>query len=291
MKLILSRKGFDSSSGGMPSAIFPDNTIITFPIPDNNSSIRYGDIATPKGNLGNLVSSLSKGRIAPGQGAHLDPDVIRSSLPRTRGWKPLFGQSGQAQSHLRNNKVGPGDVFLFFGLFRRVESINGVFTWAKDTKPCHVIWGWMQVEKAIPLGQTQPSAMKWAHYHPHWHRENDSNNTLYTGTRQLHWNNESTSLPGTGVFTHYSNALQLTAPNAPGVSLWHVPSWLYPSKNRNPLTYHSDPKRWKKRKHLTELTAVARGQEFVLDCQQYPEAMPWVMNLIQHHRNPIKTKS
>src|ERR1035441_4619606 len=31
MKLILSRKGFDSSAGGKPSPIFPDGTMISLP--------------------------------------------------------------------------------------------------------------------------------------------------------------------------------------------------------------------------------------------------------------------
>ena len=37
------------------------------------------------------------------------------------GWQPLFGQDSAAETHLRNQGVGTGDIFLFFGLFRRVE--------------------------------------------------------------------------------------------------------------------------------------------------------------------------
>jgi len=33
MKFILSRKGFDSKSGGYPSPIFPDGSLISLPIP------------------------------------------------------------------------------------------------------------------------------------------------------------------------------------------------------------------------------------------------------------------
>jgi len=45
------------------------------------------------------------------------PALSHSSLPREPGWRPLFGQSGAAQGHLRNQHVNIGDVFLFFGLF------------------------------------------------------------------------------------------------------------------------------------------------------------------------------
>ena len=33
MKVILSRKGFDSQYGGMPSPILPDGTLLSLPIP------------------------------------------------------------------------------------------------------------------------------------------------------------------------------------------------------------------------------------------------------------------
>jgi len=54
-------------------------------------------------------------------GAHLDPDLDAASRRREPGWRPLLGQHGAAQSHLCNESVGPGDLFLFFGLFRRTE--------------------------------------------------------------------------------------------------------------------------------------------------------------------------
>ena len=40
MKLILSRKGFDSGAGGCASAITPDGTLLSLPIPDKLSPIR-----------------------------------------------------------------------------------------------------------------------------------------------------------------------------------------------------------------------------------------------------------
>ena len=40
MKIIFSRKGFDSSYGGYPSIILPDNKMISFPIPEANPKIK-----------------------------------------------------------------------------------------------------------------------------------------------------------------------------------------------------------------------------------------------------------
>lgn len=106
MKLILSRKGFDSGAGGVPSPILPDGRLLALPIPDAASTIRYGDIAIDDDSLDSLVTPLTRGRIRADDGAHLDPDLIAGMLPRAPGWRPLFGQSGQAQGHLRNQ--GPG---------------------------------------------------------------------------------------------------------------------------------------------------------------------------------------
>ena len=43
MKVILSRKGFDSSNGGCPSPIMPDGTLLSMPIPSNDE-IGYDEL-------------------------------------------------------------------------------------------------------------------------------------------------------------------------------------------------------------------------------------------------------
>ena len=52
MKIILSRKGFDSANGGIVSPIFEDGTMISFPIPsgdtDTYDSLYYNGFHTPK---------------------------------------------------------------------------------------------------------------------------------------------------------------------------------------------------------------------------------------------------
>lgn len=282
MKLILSRKGFDSSAGGVPSPIFPDGRMVSLPIPDKQSVIPYEDISYDGESLGSLVDQLTGGRIPQHYCAHIDPDLVHDCLSRLPGWRPIFGQTGQAQSHLRNNGVGPGDLFLFFGLFRRIEGQKGAYSWSAETRPCHVIWGWLQVAEVLLSGSLNLPAYQWAEYHPHFHRGCDPNNAVYLSCSHLQAEDIiRDSLPGAGIFPWFAKSLQLTAPYAEKTTTWELPAWFHPGGNRKPLTYHADLQRWQRHDDRTELKAVARGQEFVLNCDDYPEAFGWACDLLQ----------
>ena len=52
MKIIFSRKGFDSVSGRVPSPILPDGRLLSLPIPDKGSSIRYDDLLAYRSMMG-----------------------------------------------------------------------------------------------------------------------------------------------------------------------------------------------------------------------------------------------
>lgn len=283
MRIIFSRKGFDSSSGGKPSPILPDGRMVSFPIPDRKSPTRYCDIYWQEYNLGSLVSDLTDGRIPVSHYAHLDPDINRDSLSRHPEWRPIFGQTGAAQGHLKKNNVQPGDVFLFFGLFRNVQISAGKFVWDTTTQLRHIFWGWLQIEKVIAIDSCKPSDYQWAEYHPHFHRNSDRNNTLYIASRYL-------SLPGlsllkqsgSGVFQKYSERLALTGPTAKSQSQWELPKWFYPRDGKYPLTYHSNLTRWQRTKRGTRLNSVARGQEFILDTKGFPEAVNWLKRFIKN---------
>lgn len=71
MKLILSRKGFDSSAGKAPSPIFPDGGMLSLPIPDKHSAIAYDDVSWQGERIGSLVESLTQGRVKRSFKAHL----------------------------------------------------------------------------------------------------------------------------------------------------------------------------------------------------------------------------
>ncbi len=282
MKLILSRKGFDSGAGKVPSPIYPDGIMLSLPIPDKHSKITYQDIMGLDGKpIGDLVEKLTKGKIPSHYKAHLDPDLRKESLKRKKGWRPIFGQTGGAQGHLEKHNIGPGDLFLFFGRFRRLKHIDGELQYKSDAKILHVIFGWLQVGKVIPVKNIEQVQLKWASYHPHLVRKMSANNTLYVASSHLNIPNlPQLNCAGAGTFTKILPELQLTAPNSKDCSLWKLPKWFFPSNRKSSLSFHRKKTIWNKNKDCVYLQTVGRGQEFILDCQDYPEALKWIGHLI-----------
>jgi hypothetical protein len=205
MKIVFSRKGFDSASGGVPSPII-DGRPISLPIPtQRRSETTYGGLG-----LGDIVAKVSKGRLSADSLCHNDPMF--------EGGRCAFGQTGAAQAHLANNGVKEGDVFLFFGLF---SELGG-----NDRH--HRIFGYLLVEELISLDSTpgigdQPQG--FSARHPHTIGEWNPNNSLYVGS-------------GT-VSNRADDALRLSRPNGV-VSRWRVPPWL----RATGLTYHRRNDRW-----------------------------------------------
>ena len=116
MKIILSRKGFDSANGGMPSLIMPNGDTVSMPIPSDDriayKELKYGQM-TYWSILKGLKPNFREAK------CHVDPDFDPRRLAcRPKGWKPAFGQIGASSSYLINT-VGlkPGDLFLFFWKF------------------------------------------------------------------------------------------------------------------------------------------------------------------------------
>lgn len=291
MRLIFSRKGFDSSSDGKPSPILPDGRMVSLPIPDPQSPIRYGDIRWHEYDMGALVSDLTNGRISASHGAHLDPDINRESLSRHAKWRPIFGQTGAAQGHLRKRGVRGGDIFLFFGLFRHIMSSEGKLVWDTRSPLRHVIWGWLQIDKILQIDGCCTSAYQWARYHPHFHRPSDANNTLYIAHRALTIPGLSLEgVEGAGVFPRFTERLALTAPDVATPSQWALPPWFYPRDGYYPLTYHADLARWQRTANGTRLNAVARGQEFILDTKDFPEAVAWLRALLHHPSHSTRSE-
>ena len=280
MRLILSRKGFDSAAGGCPSPVFPDNTFYSLPIPDNRSRVTYGELHHGRFNIGDVVTDLTGGGCGSDTGAHLDPDIHRTAYPRRQGWRPIFGQTGAAQGHLRRQQVQAGDIFLFFGLFRRVENTVNGWRFIKSAPPCHALWGWLQISSIITVDKLRGEELRWARYHPHFHLGADAGNTLYVNTDRLRLGTQQLDVPGAGVFPRFEQRQLLTAPQAKSPSCWRLPSCFLPGKNTPPLSYHGRPERWRRGKGCCYLNSVARGQEFVLDTGHYPRVVDWLRALL-----------
>lgn len=273
-RLILSRKGFDSASGGCPNPVFADGSVLALPIPDAESSITYGEISHQGQSLGGLVEDLTGGRVRRSDGAHLDPDLIPGAYPRNRDWRPLFGQHGSAQGHLARQGVGAGDLFLFFALFRQVERSDGRWRFVPGSRPYHGLWGWLQVAEVVPLVETRHVPF-WMAYHPHCHGQRGAQNTLYVARDRLTLPGQSVAAEGGGVFPRPAKAHRLSCPEGRGVTDWLLPDAFYPCPGRTPLSYHHNPDRWQLLPGgLCSLRSAARGQEFVLSLKDYPDVLP-----------------
>ena len=281
-KLVLSRKGFDSAAGGCPSPIFPDGTMYSLPIPGGagRSPVRYRDLHHGETNIGQVVKNLTKGRWAGRDLPHLDPDVRPDAILRRDGWRGLFGQAGAAETHLARQGVGVGDLFLMFGLFRRVEETSTGWTFIPGAPHQHILWGWLQVEQVCSVDEIRNDPkFHWAHYHDHFGWSGDPVNTLYVARKRLNLG-KADSAPGAGVFPKLDDRLILTEPGGP-VSRWRLPRWFFPDGNKTPLTYHPDPARWRRDDEHAYLKSVGRGQEFVLHLGEYPEATGWLAGLVR----------
>jgi hypothetical protein len=291
MKIILSRKGFDSSYGGVASPILPDGTLLSLPIPVDQSPMTYGDLRWNGSALGPIVEDLTHRRntrttaahprkpITRNTPAHLDPDLDPRIYPRQPGWRPLFGQDSAAQSHLAGQGVGIDDLFLFFGWFRQTEQVEGHYRFVVGAPNLHVIYGWLQIGEIWHVGDSNRTIPPWALYHPHVHDASSPHNTIYVASETLQLEGRPLGLPGAGVLPRYNPALCLTAPGGLRTR-WRLPRWCSPRNDCVPFTYNGAMSRWQLQDDHVLLQSAYRGQEFVLDTEQYPEAVQWVRDLL-----------
>jgi hypothetical protein len=302
MKIILSRKGFDSTSGGVPSPIFEDGTMLSLPIP-RKSDISYGGLKNPFNDgkfptLGELVEQLTSYRMSEHSRAHLDPDLNFPMIERSAGWRGIFGQNGIAQRTLKN--VQQGDLFLFFGLFQKVlrNRENVRYEYDRNQPQMHVIHGWLKVGETYRIPEDMERIPAWAKYHPHvtFRDIEESPNVIYVAAEKLASDSQA---PGWGVFREFGEELRLTHPercydkrgklkHLP--SRWRLPAWFYdPQRSPQPLTQFGNCRFWSdlSENFVTLETSKARtGQECVLDCKDYEHAAEWAKNKIESFHCP-----
>lgn len=211
MKIILSRKGFDSANGGIVSPIMEDGTLVSFPIPSNDMDT-FDDLMYGKEPYTKILEDL---KYKGGPNCHIDPDL---SLDRRRnlidGWCPIFGQINSSAAYLTGRvKVEAGDLFLFFGNYHKVKFIDGKYQYIKRTgdfysdNDLQLIWGYMQVGKII----TDPEEQIKYNWHPHsnWDRTKNHTNVMFVAREKLSFNENQ---PGAGVLKYRGDRV-LTAEN------------------------------------------------------------------------------
>ena len=273
LRLIFSRKGVDSAAGKCASALVGDRPV-SIPIPTREPSpSTYGMLNS---ELASLARDLSNGQLHSERSCHLDPDIDRQALPsRREGWRGSLGQVSASLSHLRNQSVGAGDLFLFWGLYRPVERRSDL--WRYCGSRVHAAFGWMSVEEVhevVADGSELLVRHPWLEDHPHVRPYWTASNAVYVAATSFEI--DGRRFPGSGVFRR---ALRLTAPESRLPSKWSAPPWLDPTQGGVGMTYHSEA-RWL---GSGELQTAARGQEFVADIGDRTDARTWIADLLEDH--------
>lgn len=290
MKIILSRKGFDSSAGGYPSPYFvEDGRLLTFPIPEDNqenitdTGITYEDLKFDDKTYYDLMKDLGIKNFEK-RYVHLDPDINHSVLSeRHNEWCGLFGQCSSSQSHMEKHKVSVGDIFLFFGWFRDVEKTANGCRYISGTDK-HIIWGYMQVGKIESIQQKEKYE-DWKSNHPHYYIRNRNKNTAYIASDNL---NFDVNKKGYGLL-NFKKELILTLEEQSKRSVWKLPKYFHPDF-KTKVSYHenifdkgNNPVWESLDENHCILNSVGRGQEFVISGND--EVINWAKNLILLNEN------
>jgi len=269
--VIFSRKGVDSAAGKCASALI-DGRPISIPIPTREPSpTTYGMLSNP---LATVARDLSKGNLSGDRMCHLDPDIDHSALAvRPEGWRGALGQVSSSLSHLRNQSVKAGDLFLFWGLYRPVESVDGCWRYVGPRQ--HAAFGWLMIDAVhdvVDDGSQLLATHPWLQDHPHVRPYWTASNAVYVATDSFEL--DGRLFPGSGVFTQ---AFRLTALDSPLPSRWSVPDWLDPTQGGVGMSYHAEP-RWLGNGLLQ---TAARGQEFVADISDRMDARKWIADILE----------
>ena len=109
-------------------------------------------------------------------------------------------------------------------------------------------------------------------------RFESQNNTIYVGADSLRLGRTPLGVNGGGVFREFAPRLRLTA-DGKTRSLWNLPAWFSPEGRLSSLSYHGKQSRWTQQGDSVLLQTVAKGQEFMLNCEHYPESESWIKDL------------
>ena len=266
MKIIISRKGFDSQYGGQPSPILPEGTLLSLPIPMPDDQLTFENLVYKNKTYLQIIQELRpQTKIDQDTTCHLDPDIRKNVIPARPGnWKAIFGQCDAAQGHLKKHAVAAGDLFLFFGWFRQTEEKEGKLQYTPNSVGVHIIYGYLQIGQVFTCGEPLPAV---AHHHAHASKKyvRKSSNCIYISSDTLSLNDQ---LSGAGCL-RYHPSLVLTKEGY-SRSKWQLPSFF----NSLKITYHSASSF-----RADYFQSVAQGQEFVIEANG--EALAWAQQLIQ----------
>jgi len=257
-RIILSRKGFDSASGGGFSPFDPQTgRYILLPIPDGKidqyigNPKKFEEIVIKQNylpgidatNLKELINSnvlrlgnKVKENITKNY-AHFDPwlGVCPWLAENSNHQLGVFGQEGNAQAQLNNKEVGKGSLFLFFSRFKPIKlgDNNCEKMIITDIIPeqlnrgLYFIYGWLKVKEVIHhYKDIVDTNIKLSHPHAtEKYFEEHKCNTLFIADELLF---EDDTIPGCGYFPELNEHLLLTALNQKSQKNWIPSRWGLP---------------------------------------------------------------
>lgn len=281
MKIILSRKGFDSEFGKVSSPILPDKTLLSLPIPQVNDTLKFDEIYYQDKSYLEIIKDLNPDwKYQNNQTAHLDPDLRKDCIPnRMNNWRPIFGQSAAAQGHLNKQGVQLGDIFLFFGSFTPTEkNVEGKLSYKRSNNEypsgTHIIFGYLQIGEIYRISNDNDynNLPEFAKYHSHANKnyvdKNNKprkNNCMYVASEKLSLNE---NLPGAGTLNFNEN--RILTKKMSSKSIWELPDFFQNLK----ITYHS-----KSSFQNGAFQSAPKGQEFVIEATN--ELVEWVLDKIE----------
>lgn len=299
MKLVLSRKGFDTGSGGCFSP-FNHNTgkYIWFPIPEkvNNylNDIRYSEIFVKNEYLSGLKGSNLKDafkslkgtdrvKLRKNEYASINDDELFAHFDPMLGIPPWmegngnfiigkgFGQCN-ASPQLEKHNVNEGSIFLFFGGFQSISNrkISG-----------HYIYGWLKVKKRIETFKECQEILEEYNLHNHPHIteaafSRTQKNFIFIPDQ---WLFEDLKVPGYGYFTTLNEHLLLSSSKESNIATWKLPNLFYKSLTQvQQKTWHNTQDGF-----CTVRTGI--GQEFITQLSEKGEG--WLRDLFLKNQNNI----
>lgn len=269
MKVILSRKGFDSKNGGNPSPILPDGTLLSLPIPDSLHSVgnsnykEYSELYFEGRSYAETINQLNPK--FNDTYCHLDPDIRREICKRDKNWTAVFGQSNAAQTHLIKHGVQEDDLFLFYGWFKQTEyGEDGRLTYVADAPDLHIVYGYLQVGKMI----TDDKEIKKYNWHPHA-SDGYINNCLYIARDTCSWDS---SKQGYGVLSNRKD--RVLTKDGMSRRYWNLPF------GNIPISWNPDNVAWAnwKKDGSGYFQSSDIGQEFVIS--DNTEVEDWAKSLL-----------
>lgn len=216
IKIILSRKGMDTSIGKLASPIFYEENkkeykLVSLPIPVKNideidcekgneihnlykENLLYeGSEITYKKIIENLSSGKKLGYDPKSTYFHYDP-LIDEQIINKHKWCPAFGQSDHAGSYLTNkeniNYEKDRVIFLFFGRFHFVKKDDdGNYVYMKKSdckendkwylyKDIHLVWGYMVVNNVYTEKHKIKDNLSWHQHASDYYLNKSINNSI-----------------------------------------------------------------------------------------------------------------